>query len=42
MLELVDEGYIDRDQLINALLCWMSEHEVKEFYENHYAFDEVA
>jgi hypothetical protein len=31
LLELVDEGVIDRDSLIQDLLGWMSEDEVRRF-----------
>ena len=40
ILDLVDEGSIDENQLICSLLMWLSEHEVKEFFENNYAFDD--
>jgi len=33
ILELDDEGMLDRDWLISSLLNWMSEKEVKEFYD---------
>jgi hypothetical protein len=33
ILELVDEGVINRDMLIRDLLMWMSEDEVREFYD---------
>ena len=31
LLELVDEGMIDRQQLIEDLLSWMSEDDVRRF-----------
>jgi DNA-binding ferritin-like protein (Dps family) len=31
LLELVDEGMVDRQQLIEDLLSWMSEHDVEKF-----------
>lgn len=31
LLELVDEGMLDRDQLIEDLVTWMSEYEVEQF-----------
>ena len=31
VLELVDEELLDKDQLIQELLGWMSEYEVQEF-----------
>ena len=37
ILDFVDDGTINREQLIQALLLWMSEYEVKEFYESEYA-----
>ena len=40
ILELVDEGIIDENQLIGALLMWLSESEVREFYEHNYAFED--
>jgi hypothetical protein len=30
--EMVDNHVLDKDRLIEDLLCWMSEHDVKEFY----------
>ena len=36
ILELIDEGMIDKDWLIPQLLVWMSEHDVKEFYEANF------
>ena len=33
ILELDEDGMLDRDWLISALLNWMSEKEVKEFYD---------
>ena len=33
ILELDEEGMLDRDWLITSLLNWMSEKEVKEFYK---------
>ena len=35
ILELVDEGVLNKDDLIRSLLCWMSERDVKEFYERN-------
>ena len=31
VLELVDEGLLDKDTLIADLLSWMSEHDVEQF-----------
>ena len=33
ILELDEDGLLDRDWLINSLLNWMSEQEVRSFYE---------
>lgn len=33
ILELVDDGIVDKDWLIQALLLWMSESDVAEFYD---------
>jgi hypothetical protein len=32
IIEMVDEGLLDRDELIRDLLNWMSESDVKDFY----------
>jgi hypothetical protein len=32
---MVDEGIVDRDELIRDLLNWMSESDVKDFYVFH-------
>lgn len=41
LLDLVDEGVIDKDNLILDLLGWMSESEVEEFCRrNEYITDE--
>jgi hypothetical protein len=34
ILERLEEGALHPDFLIQNLLMWMSEHEVKEFYES--------
>ncbi len=39
LLELVDEGVIDRDSLIQDLLGWMSEHEVEQFVRSNDLID---
>ena len=39
ILELADEGVLDKDTLITGLLKWMSESDVKEFYDYNYAAD---
>ena len=41
VLELVDEGMLDKDVLIGELLSWMSEHEVKQFCERNLRDDET-
>lgn len=33
ILELIDEGIIDKDWLIQGLLMWMSERDVEQFYD---------
>lgn len=40
LLDLVDEGVVDKDALILNLLNWMSEDFVKEFYEQYYESDD--
>ena len=42
ILEMNDDGFFDKDQLIRDLLCWMSEDEVKEFYERYIEETEEA
>jgi hypothetical protein len=37
LLDLIDEGVVDKDTLILNLLNWMSEDFVKEFYEQYYS-----
>ena len=37
LLDLIDEGVVDKDTLILNLLNWMSEDYVKEFYEQYYS-----
>lgn len=34
IIEMVDEGMVDRDMLIRDLLNYMSESDVKDFYES--------
>ena len=36
LLDLIDEGVVDKDALILNILNWMSEDFVKEFYEYYY------
>lgn len=40
LLDLIDEGCVDKDSLILNLLNWMSEDFVKEFYEQYYEVDD--
>ena len=40
IIEMVDEGLWDRDELIRDLLNYMSESDVKDFYES-YGLDET-
>jgi hypothetical protein len=41
LLEMVDEGLVDKDYLLQDLLGWMSEDDVKEFVQvNEYIIDE--
>ena len=40
IIELVDDGIVDRDTLIRDLLCWMSESDVEEFYERNLRADD--
>ena len=35
ILEMNDDGFFDKDQLIQDLLSWMDEDEVKAFYERY-------
>ena len=37
ILELMDEGCIDPKPLAEQLLCWLSEHDVEEFYRVNFA-----
>lgn len=40
IIEMVDEGLIDRDMLIRDLLNYMSESDVSDFYDQYYGQDE--
>ena len=41
LLQLLEDGLIDKDYLINDLLAWMSEHDVRRFVQaNDYEFME--
>lgn len=35
VLDLMDQGALDKDNLVRDLLNWMSESEVREFCENN-------
>lgn len=40
ILERIEDGRLHPDFLIQNLLMWMSEHEVKEFYERVISCDD--
>ena len=40
ILELVDDGIVDKDWLIQGLLCWLSERDVEEFYHVNLSTDD--
>ena len=40
LLELVDEGMLDRDSLIQDLLGWMSEYKVEQFCKQNLRDDD--
>jgi hypothetical protein len=40
IIELVDDGIVDRDILIRDLLNWMSESDVAEFYDRNLRADD--
>ena len=40
IIELIDDGIIDKDWLIQGLLMWMSEHDVEQFYDANLRPDE--
>jgi hypothetical protein len=40
IIEMVDEGLIDRNILIRDLLNYMSESDVSDFYDQYYGHDE--
>ena len=40
IIEMVDEGLIDRDILIRDLLNWMYESDLEEFYDYYFRQDE--
>lgn len=41
VLELVDEGVLDKDQLIADLLGWMSESDVEQFCKSNLRDDDT-
>lgn len=41
MMEIVDRGYIDKDQLIQNLLLYLSEQDVEDFMRQ-YEYDDIA
>lgn len=41
LLELVDEGILDRDQLIQDLLGWMDEADVEQFCKKNLRDDDT-
>lgn len=41
MLELVEEGIVDKDQLIQNLLLYLSEQDVEDFMRQ-YEYDDIA
>ena len=40
ILELFDEGFVARDELIVNLVNWLSESDAKEFFNQYYEEDE--
>ena len=40
IIEMVDEGIVDRDILIRDLLMYLSESEVENFYDQYYGYEE--
>ena len=40
ILEMADEGLVDRDTLIRDLLMYLSESEVENFYDQYYGYEE--
>lgn len=40
IIEMVDEGLIDRDILIRDLLNYMSESDVENFYDQYYGYED--
>ncbi len=37
VMEMVEEGLVDKDVLIRDLLCWMSEADVEQFHVTYFA-----
>ena len=40
ILELFDEGFVARDELVVNLVNWLSESDAKEFFNQYYEEDE--
>jgi len=40
IIEMADEGIVDRDILIRDLLLWMSESDVEDFYDRNLRTDD--
>ena len=40
IIEMVDEGIVDRDILIRDLLMYLSASEVENFYDQYYGYEE--
>ena len=40
ILEMVDEGVVNKDDLIRDLLMYLSESEVENFYDQYYGYEE--
>ena len=40
IIEMVDEGMVDRDMLIRDLLNYMSESDVENFYDQYYGYED--
>ena len=40
IIEMVDEGLVDRDMLIRDLLNYMSESDVENFYDQYYGYED--
>lgn len=38
LLDAIDEGLVSKDDLINDLLCYLSESDVEDFVQKNYRF----